>query len=76
MIWLIWADARDDNAWNFGTPRNTLPWCFTISEDCARELLEPAGWDEVKRIVRGGKVARVDLSIGNIRTSQDTQRIK
>lgn len=75
MIWLIWADARDHNAWNFGTPRKTMPWIFTISEDCARELLEMPGWDEVKRIVRSGKVAQIDMSIDQIYTRDTTEPI-
>jgi hypothetical protein len=72
MIWLIWCDARDDNAWNFGTPRKTLPWIFTISEDCARELLETV-WDEVKPIVRSGKVAQVDIAIDQIYARDTTE---
>lgn len=73
--WLIWTDARDDNAWNFGTPHNTLPWTFTISEDAARELFDAPAWDEIKAIVRAGKVAQVGMTVDDIRSRTDTSAL-
>lgn len=72
MIWLIWTDARDDNAWNFGVPHSHLPWCFTISEDCARELLGQI-WSEVKTIVALGRIAHVELSVDRIASRTTTK---
>jgi hypothetical protein len=72
---LIWTDARDDNAWCFGTPHNSLPWTFTISEDAARELFDAPAWAEIKAIVRTGKVAQIRMSVDDIRSRTDTSAL-
>jgi len=74
MLWLVWADTRDDNAWNIGQPHPSMPWCCTISEDTARELFAGAHmlWEDVRKIVHEGRIAEIKLTAVDWRVVGDT----